>query len=59
MSRIRQRELHARRNRYKKLKKLREKFAAAKSTSQKGQILDKIARVAPLASKEELKETKE
>jgi len=53
MSRIRQRELHARRVRGKKLKKLREKYAKSKSAAQKDQILTKVSRQAPTLSKEE------
>ncbi|MBU0458362.1 hypothetical protein KJ652_07440 [Patescibacteria group bacterium] len=53
MSRIRQRELHARRSRKKKLAQLREQYAAAKSASAKTKILDKVSLIAPSLTKED------
>lgn len=44
---IRRNELHARRVRRRSLKKLRERFAKAKTSADKEKILAKVARVAP------------
>lgn len=44
---IRQNELHARRVRKMKLKKLRAHYAAAKSASEKEKIVRKAGRIAP------------
>ena len=50
MGRIeRQRELARRRTRRTKLKKLRERFAAAKTETEKNEIRDKAFKVSPLA----------
>jgi len=53
MSRIRQREMHARRVRAKKLAHLREKYAQAKSAVQKDSVLEHVAKIAPLMTKEQ------
>ncbi|MFA7682135.1 MAG: DUF6800 family protein [Candidatus Peribacteraceae bacterium] len=53
MSRIRQRELHARHVRRKKLAKLRVRYTQAKSAVQKGKIIDQVAHVAPLLTEKE------
>jgi hypothetical protein len=43
----RRNELHARRVRRRHLKKLRARFAKAKTSAEKEKILDKVMRVAP------------
>ena len=53
MSRIRQREIHARRVRKMKLRSLRARYSDAKSATQKEQIVIKVARVAPWLSLEQ------
>lgn len=50
---IRQNELHRRRTRHWRLKRLREQYARSKTAAEKEQILQKVARVAPTASKEQ------
>lgn len=52
MARIRQTEIHARRTRRRKLKKLRQKYVAAKSGLQKEKVLVSQGRVAPWLSEE-------
>lgn len=54
MSRIRQREIHARRVRKKKLKKLRSTLAESKGGAQKEGLLTKLARLAPWMSEKDL-----
>ena len=46
MSRIRQREIHARRKRHEILRKLRDRYTSAKGMT-KEQVLAKLKRVAP------------
>jgi len=54
MSRIvRRNELHRQRARRHKLRKLRERYARARTTAEKEQILQKLSRVAPCASAEQ------
>lgn len=53
MSRIRQREIHARRARKLKTSKLRARYSEAKSATQKEQVLEKLARISPWLSLEE------
>jgi hypothetical protein len=50
---IRRNELHARRVRRQQLKKLRVRFAKAKTSADKEKILEKVARVAPGISTEQ------
>ena len=50
---IRRNELHARRVRRQQLKKLRVRFAKAKTSADKEKILAKVARVAPGISPEQ------
>jgi hypothetical protein len=50
---IRRNELHRRRVRRQRLKKLRERYARAKTNAEKEQILQKVSRVAPCVSTEE------
>ena len=52
MSRIRQREIHARRIRHKKLKSLKAHYVAAKSASEKQHVVEKLGRIAPWLSTE-------
>ncbi|PIR48475.1 hypothetical protein COU80_04455 [Candidatus Peregrinibacteria bacterium CG10_big_fil_rev_8_21_14_0_10_55_24] len=52
MSRIRQREIHARRIRQRKLAHLREQYSAAKSSTEKSKIIDRVAKIAPSLTKE-------
>ncbi|OGJ58319.1 hypothetical protein A3H22_01315 [Candidatus Peribacteria bacterium RIFCSPLOWO2_12_FULL_55_15] len=52
MARIRQTEIHTRRTRRMKLRKLRQKYTTAKTGIQKEKILDFQARVAPWLSEE-------
>ena len=49
----RRNELHARRVRRQQLKKLRVRFAKAKTSADKEKILEKVARVAPSISPEQ------
>ncbi len=44
---IRRNEIHARRGRRLQLKKLRVRFAKAKTATEKEKILEKVSRVAP------------
>lgn len=50
---IRRNEINARRTRRRHLKKLRERFAKAKTSADKEKILAKVARVAPGVSPEQ------
>ena len=50
---IRRNELHRRRARREHLKKLRERYARAKTTAEREKILQKVARVAPCVSTEQ------
>jgi hypothetical protein len=50
---IRRNELHARRTRRLSLKKLRARFAKAKTGTEKEKILEKVSRVAPGLSTEQ------
>ena len=50
---IRRNELHARRVRRQRLRKLRARYAKAKTNAEKEQILQKVARVAPSISTEQ------
>jgi len=50
---VRKTEIHQRRVRKEKLKKLRAKFALAKTSSEKEKILEKVKKVAPWLSEEE------
>ena len=50
---IRRNELHARRVRRQRLKKLRERYAKAKTGGERELILQKVARVAPGVSTEQ------
>jgi len=52
MSRIRQREMHARRIRKVKLKKLRGMYKSAKTVVSKEKIAEKVGRVSPCLTKE-------
>ena len=52
MGQIRKTEIHARRVRKVKMKKLRERFTASKSAAEKELILQKVGRVAPWMSGE-------
>lgn len=52
MPRIRQTEIHARRTRRMKLRKLRQKYTVAKTGLQKEKVLSSQARVAPWLSEE-------
>ena len=49
----RRNELHARRTRRQRLRKLRERYVKAKSAVEKEQIMAKVARVAPGVSSEQ------
>ena len=49
----RRNELHARRMRRQRLRKLRERYAKAKTNAEKEQILQKFSRVAPRISTEQ------
>ena len=53
MSRIRQREIKARRMRKLKMEKLRTRYTEAKSATQKEQVLEKLGRITPWLSQEE------
>lgn len=50
---IRRNELHARRVRRRSLKKLRERYAKAKTSADKEKILEKAGRIAPGMSSEQ------
>lgn len=50
---IRQNELHRQRARKWRLRKLRTEYAASKTAAEKEQILQKLTRIAPTASKEQ------
>ncbi|HEV8343056.1 MAG TPA: DUF6800 family protein [Candidatus Binatia bacterium] len=50
---VRQNELHRQRARRWSLRKLREQYARSKTAAEKEQILQKVIRVAPTASKEQ------
>lgn len=52
MPRLRQTEIHTRRMRRMKLRKLRQKYTAAKTGLQKEKVLGSQARVAPWLSEE-------
>jgi hypothetical protein len=54
MSRIRQREIHARRTRKRKLNQLRVRYSDAKGPLQKEQVMAKLGRVAPWLNEEAL-----
>ncbi len=49
----RRNELHARRARRQRLKKLRARYAKAKTNAEKDKILEKVSRVAPSVSREQ------
>jgi len=53
MPRIRQNELHARRVRRLKLRKLRQRYAGVKTAAEKEQVLQRVARMTPWLSAEE------
>ena len=53
---IRKTEIHQRRVRKEKLKKLRAKFTLAKTSQEKEKILEKVKRIAPWLSEEEFLE---
>jgi hypothetical protein len=50
---VRRNELHARRVRRHRLKQLRERYAKAKTGSERDKILEKASRVAPTLSSEQ------
>jgi len=50
---VRRNELHARRVRRRRLKQLRERYAKAKTSTEKDKIMDKVSRVAPSLSSEQ------
>ncbi len=50
---VRRNELHARRVRRQRLKQLRERYAKAKTSAEKDQIMEKVSRVAPSLSSEQ------
>lgn len=52
MARIRQTEIHTRRVRRMKLRRLRQKYTAAKTGLQKEKVLSSQARIAPWLSEE-------
>jgi hypothetical protein len=53
---VRKTELHQRRKRKEKLRKLRSKYALAKTNQEKEKILEKVKRIAPWLSEEEFLE---
>ena len=50
---VRRNELHARRVRRQHLKRLRDRYAKAKTGAEKEKIMEKVARVAPTLSSEQ------
>ena len=54
---IRRNELHARRARRRHLKKLRARYAKAKTNAEKEKILEKASRVSPSVSREQFLES--